>query len=91
MNAAKPSEFKHTTLMFYPESLMDGHWTPKQVGITLLDEEPGFTGIYLRDANGGLWPARTVSHTPPEHYQAVCEAWLARDDVHEDKRQEPHP
>jgi len=87
MDAAKPSEFKHTTLKVYPETrLEDGTWTPKIVGITLLDEEPGFTGIYMRDKNGGLWPARTVNHDPPEHHKSVCDSWMARPGINEDKR-----
>ena len=45
MNALEPSQFKHTTLTAYPD---------KVVGVTLLDESPGFTGIYLRDEQGGL-------------------------------------
>ncbi len=69
--------FKHTTLAAYPADI---------AGITLLDEAPGFTGIYLRDANGDLWPARTVSRALPEHHADVCNAWLARPGIHEDKR-----
>ncbi len=45
MIAQKPSEFKHTTLSAYPD---------KVVGLTIVDEEPGFTGIYLRSPEGGL-------------------------------------
>ena len=91
MEIVKPSEFKHTTLKTYPESIVrsehgSASYTPKRVGITLLDEEPGFTGIYVRDENGGLWPARTVSHQPPKHHKSVCDAWLAGPGVHEDKR-----
>ena len=77
MEAKDPSEFKHTSLSVYPD---------KRVGITLLDEEPGFTGIYSRDKNGGLWPARTVSHEPAKHHQAVCDAWMAGPGINEDKR-----
>jgi hypothetical protein len=77
MNATKPSEFKHTSLASYPN---------KTVGITLLDESPGITGIYVRDENGGLWPARTVNRTPPEHHQRVCDSWLARPGIHQDRR-----
>ncbi len=53
--AAAPTEFRHTTLPRCPA---------KVVGVTLLDEEPGYTGIYLRDEDGGLWPARTVNPLP---------------------------
>jgi len=77
MEISLPSEFKHTTLERPPDS---------RVGIALLDEEPGFTGIYIRDEDGGLWPARTVSHVPPEHHRSVCDAWLSGPGVHEDKR-----
>ena len=69
MNAKQPHEFKHTTLTAYPK---------KVVGVKLLEEEPGFTGIYLEDANGGLWPARTVNQAFPEHHREVCDAWLSR-------------
>ena len=77
METSPASEFKHTTLERYPD---------RKAGITLLDEEPGFTGVYIRNANGGLWPARTVSHTPPDHHKSVCDAWLSHPGVHEDKR-----
>jgi len=87
MEAIALSEFKHTTLTIYPETpIGHGLYTPKRVGITLLDQCPGFTGVYLRDENGGLWPARTVNHNPPEHHKRVCDAWLAHLGVHEDKR-----
>ena len=77
MEAQAPSQFTHTTLTAYPDKI---------VGVTVLDEAPGVTGIYLRDRNGGLWPARTVSRIPAEHHDAVCDQWLARPGVHEDKR-----
>ena len=80
MDCVAPSDFKHTTLTRYPQQV---------IGITLLDEEPGFTGIYLRDRNGGLWPCRTVSHIPAEHHTNVVEAWLAGPGVHQDKRSRP--
>jgi len=57
-----------------------------RTGINLLDESPGFTGIYLRDEKGGLWPARTVSRKPARRHRQVCAAWLARPGAHEDKR-----
>jgi hypothetical protein len=72
-----PSPFTHTTLTSYPDTI---------VGVTLLDESPGVTGIYLRDRNGGLWPARTVNRLPTEDYQTICDSWLARPGVNEDKR-----
>lgn len=56
------------------------------VGITLVDEKPGFTGIYLRYPCGGLWPARTVVRDNPTHHDSVVNAWLAKPGVHEDKR-----
>jgi hypothetical protein len=69
MIAAAPSQFRHTTLTAYPNRI---------AGVTLLDESPGYTGVYLRDENGGLWPARTVSRAPIKHHRNVCAAWLAR-------------
>ena len=77
MESASANQFKHTTLKSFPH---------KVVGVTLVDEEPGFTGIYLRDEEGGLWPARTVNHDPPEHHRNVCEAWMSRPGSHEDRR-----
>lgn len=77
MQAIDPQQFRHTTLAAYPNKI---------VGVTLLDETPGFTGIYLRDPSGGLWPARTVNRIPAEHHRDVCEAWLAKQGKHEDKR-----
>jgi len=81
-------DFRHTTLPTYPEDYdrIKKKYTPKRVGITLLDEKPGFTGIYIRDENGGLWPARTVSHEPPEHHESVCGAWMAQYEDCQDKR-----
>ena len=77
MEIVEASEFKHTTLDRHPTTV---------VGVTLLDESPGFTGIYVRDPRGGLWPARTVSHTPASHHADVCNAWLEGPGIHEDKR-----
>jgi len=77
MQATAPEQFRHTTLDKYPDTI---------VGVTLLDESPGFTGIYFRDLSGGLWPARTVNRTPAEHHREICEAWLCRPGTHEDKR-----
>ena len=72
-----PSQFAHTTLTSYPDKI---------VGVTLVDESPGVAGIYLRDKNGGMWPARTVSRFPTEDYETVCDSWLARPGMNEDKR-----
>ncbi len=77
MQATDPRQFRHTTLAAYPEKI---------VGVTLLDETPGFTGIYLRDQRGGLWPARTVNRTRAKHHHAVCNSWLGRPGTHEDRR-----
>jgi hypothetical protein len=77
MQRQAPPQFAHTTLTSYPDKI---------VGVTLLNESSGITGIYLRDRNGGLWPARTVSRFPTEDYQTICDSWLARPGVHEDKR-----
>jgi hypothetical protein len=82
MNKQEPQDFRHTTLKVRPDSYQ---------GITLLDECPGFTGIYLRDANGGLWPARTVSRENEAHHTSVCEGWLLRKGIHEDKRTQSPP
>ena len=79
MIATESSNFKHTTLEHYPIN---------QVGITLLDESPGFTGIYLRDENGGLWPVRTVSKIPIEHHDSVCKSWMSREGS-QDNRKKP--
>lgn len=77
MDAMHPSGFKHTTLDEYPLDV---------AGITLVDEKPGFTGIYLRDPEGGLWPARTVSRKPASHHESVVDAWLSREGEHVDLR-----
>jgi len=69
MQGTAANTFKYTTLTKYPD---------KVAGVTLLDEEPGYTGIYIRDKDGGLWPARTVDRLLPEHHDAVCAAWLGR-------------
>jgi hypothetical protein len=69
MQVQAPEQFQHTTLTAYPDKI---------VGVTLLDETPGFTGIYLRDPNGGLWPARTVNREDAQHHFDVCESWLSR-------------
>ena len=77
MQHATPQEFRHTTLTAYPKRI---------VGVTLLDESPGLTGIYLRDRKGGLWPVRTVNRADAQHHFDVCEAWLSKPGKHEDKR-----
>ena len=82
MRACGPNDFRHTTLAEIPDEI---------VGITILDEEPGFTGIYVRSACGGLWPARTVDRSFPEHHDSVVASWLSRDGVHVDLRAERCP
>ena len=77
MNVQAPEQFRHTTLTVYPDKI---------VGMTLLDETPGLTGIYLRDRNGGLWPARTVDRADAQHHFDVCEAWLSKPGIHKDQR-----
>lgn len=77
MHAQKPHHFKHTTLGHYPNAV---------AGITLLDEKPGFTGIYLRSPEGGLWPARTVNKRPAKHHEQVVASWLDRQGEHVDLR-----
>ena len=66
MDAMAPEDFKHTTLKRYPDRI---------VGVSFLQESPGFTGIYLRDPEGGLWPARTVNQSMKDHHAAVLAAW----------------
>ncbi len=78
MDDARNRKWTHQTIQSYPDNRIAGY--------TLLDEEPGFTGIYVRDANGGLFPARTVSHEPVEHHRSVCDSWLSCPGTHEDKR-----
>jgi hypothetical protein len=63
----EPENFKHTTIF---------HYTGKYVGVTILDEMPGFTGIYLRTAEGKLFPARTVDRSNKEHHESVVGAWM---------------
>lgn len=63
-------KFKHQTLDKCPDR--DGVF----VGVTILDESPGFTGIYLRTAKGLLWPARTVNNSLVEHCRSVVAAWM---------------
>ena len=70
MDAKPASEFKHTTLTEYPDRI---------VGVTILDEEPGFVGIYERDAQGGLFPARTVNRKPKKHLERVIASWMAHE------------
>ena len=77
MTATKPEHFRHTTATSYPVKI---------VGVTLLDETPDFTGIYLRNEEGGLWPCRTVRRDDPGLHLSVCDSWLARPGVNEDRR-----
>lgn len=82
MDWLDPQKFAHTTLHCSPGS----PGVPKRAGITLLDEKPGYTGIYIRDENGGLWPARTVSHKPKKHHASVIKVWMESPGDHEDRR-----
>lgn len=70
METKEPNQFKHTTLDKYPDT-NDGF-----VGVTLLDEEPGFTGVYMRTKEGLLWPARTINHDPPAHHRKCAASWM---------------
>lgn len=72
-----PQDWKYTTLKSFPY---------KRVGITLVDEKHGYTGIYIRDENGGLWPARTVSHKPKKHHASVLNTWMSQYEDCQDKR-----
>lgn len=78
MYAKAAKDFKHTTLTDIPPD-------EDRVGISILEEEPGLTGIYYRTKNGGLWPCRTVNQEKADHHKSVCEAWLAREGKHENK------
>lgn len=71
--------WKHKTASEYPDKI---------VGITLVDEDEAgeFTGIYLRDENDKLWPAMTVRRDIVDHHTSVCESWLLRQGIHQDKR-----
>lgn len=60
--------WRHQTLEEYPHTV---------AGISVLDERPGFSGVYMRDPRGGLWPARTVSRRA-EHHDDVVGSWLQR-------------
>jgi hypothetical protein len=62
-------QFKCTTLTRYPDKI---------VGVVLLDESDTQVGIYLRDATGGLWPARTVNRLPVDRCEEICDYWLVR-------------
>ena len=75
--AQKPSDFKHTTLTTYPDKI---------AGLTIVDEKPGFTGIYLRSSEGGLYPVRTVCREEGRIHDGVVDAWLSREGVHVDQR-----
>jgi hypothetical protein len=90
MSQTATKGFKHTTLTAHPESIISDDkgnitgYTPKQAGYVLLDEEPGVTGIYVKDVNGGLWPARTVTRSAP-NYTTCTQSWLSREGA-EDRR-----
>jgi hypothetical protein len=77
--AEKEYKWTHKTLEVFPHNI---------VGYNLRDEEPGFTGIYARDAEGGLWPARTVDFTS-SHYHSVCNAWLNREGSIDERKTKP--
>jgi len=69
------TRFHHATLTRYPDKI---------AGVTLLDEDDTHIGIYLRDASGGLWPARTVNRLPDDRCKEICDSWLCHDGEHED-------
>lgn len=73
--------FKYATLSAYPDEI---------AGYTVLDEDDDSVGIYVRDAAGGLWPARTVLKADAAHCQTVCEAWLRRAGINQDLRKKAH-
>lgn len=63
------SSFRHATLSASPAVV---------AGLTLTDEDDKgeFTGVYTRDADGGLFGARTVIRKPAEHHRSVIQAWI---------------
>ena len=71
MQATDPRQFRHTTLAAYPEKI---------VGVTLLDESPGFTGIYLRDDPTHRWLQATVSNNAVK-LQAPLNEGIEADDT----------
>lgn len=80
MRRSTTKDFRHATLVAYPDR-------SQVAGITLLDEKPGFTGIYLRTHAGGLFPARTVDRSAPGgHHDNVVNAWLRDEGKHIDLR-----
>lgn len=85
MEAKDAKDFKHTTLARSPIEV---------VGVTLRNEGAGLTGIYLRDAAGGLWPARTVNRANVAHHESVVSAWMGQPGTNLDERVcemiEPH-
>ncbi len=81
MNYDPEYKWRHATLDGYPPP------DSEIVGVVLCDEEPGFTGIYLRMKSGDLYPCRTVDRSNAEHHDSVCEAWMAREGQNEDLRQ----
>jgi hypothetical protein len=78
----KPAnEWKHTTAK-------DAYNDP--VGVDFFDDEQdGFVSIYLRDANGKRFPARTVDMSKKEHAKEVLLAWMERGPLHDYRRPEP--
>jgi len=66
MIAQHSNQFKHTTLTSHPL---------KVAGVSFVEERPGFTGVYLRNEEGGFWPAREVAQKPKKHHKSVCDAW----------------
>jgi hypothetical protein len=59
------------------------------VGVVLVDEKRGFTGIYYKDKQGKLWPCRTVMRSNKARHDEIIAAWLQNrpEMTHEDRRQ----
>ena len=74
MIAAAPSQFRHTTLTAYPNRI---------AGVTLLDESPGYTGVYLRDEKVGAGECHVLELTAKRKgatYQRIL-YWLRIQDA----------
>ncbi len=51
----------------------------KVAGLVLVDEDGAgvFTGIYLCDPDGGLYPCRTVLRSDEDYHRSVVAAWIS--------------
>jgi hypothetical protein len=61
---------------------------PKYIaGISFIQEGHGFTGIYWRDPEGGLYFCRTVDQSDPKRHADVIRAWLASPELAREARE----